>query len=89
IESMRHQWPNLEIKVFGSGHSLIADERALRSIIGNIIQNALIHGKAKVLTFEIQAGSLRFRDDGVGFKGDWQMLGDMFHRHTTTSGSGL
>ena len=33
--------------------------------------------------------SVLFKDNGKGFQGDLSSLGEAFHRHTVTSGSGL
>lgn len=89
VESLRHQWPSIELEILGPNVTLRADERALRSVLSNLIQNALVHGKAKRLRFEIAGDEIRFRDDGSGFQGEWQRLGEIFHRPTSTSGSGL
>lgn len=88
VESLRHQWPDIQIELRGPA-KVRADERALRSVLGNLIQNARVHGKARKLTFTAGANQIGFRDDGVGFSGDWSELGRFSHRATATSGSGL
>ncbi len=89
LESLRHQWPAIRLDVDGDSMKVHADERALRSVISNLIQNSLVHGKARCLRFEIKGYEVRFRDDGAGFQGEWENLGEIFHRPTSTSGSGL
>ena len=89
VESLKHQWPTIAIEVTGPKRNVRADERALKSVLSNLIQNSLIHGKAKSLKFEIQDTEIKFADDGTGFTGEVQKLGRIFHRPTTTSGSGL
>ena len=89
VESLKHQWPTIQLEVKGSPARLRVDERALRSVINNLIQNSLVHGRAKTLRFEITGNEIRFQDDGSGFKGEWTKLGEIFHRPTATSGSGL
>lgn len=92
IERTREQWPNLEIELSGAA-TVNADERALRTILSNLVQNALVHGKARRVRFEVarEAGRVRLtvKDDGRGFEGDVGALGVLFHRPRSTSGSGL
>jgi signal transduction histidine kinase len=89
IESVRHQWPMLKIILKGNAVKIKADERALRSVVSNLIQNSLIHGKAKTLTFEFAGDAILFYDDGAGFIGNLKKLARIYHRPTPTSGSGL
>lgn len=90
VESLRHQWPTIRLEVRGNSIArLRVDERALRSVINNLIQNSINHGRAKTLRFEVLENEIRFHDDGQGFKGEWTKLGEIFHRPTATSGSGL
>lgn len=89
VESLKHQWPTIELEVKGANTRFHVDERALRSVINNLIQNALVHGRAKKLRFEVSQNEIRFLDDGTGFKGNSGELGQIFHRPTATSGSGL
>lgn len=74
--------------------SLYADRRALESLLKNIFQNALLHGKAENIwilpeTLNERMLSIVIKDDGKGFDGDPQKLGHFFQKHATTSGSGL
>jgi signal transduction histidine kinase len=89
VESLQHQWPSIRLTVHGPSGHLRADERALRSVINNLIQNSLVHGQAKKLDFEVAEDEIRFQDDGKGFFGEMSDLGRIFHRPTSTSGSGL
>lgn len=93
VESLRHHWPDLEIDQNGDGIAR-ADKRALESILKNLAQNAVVHGRASKLNIDVQRQGpwirARVSDDGRGFQGeDSTKLGRMFERHTTTSGSGL
>jgi signal transduction histidine kinase len=92
LEMMGHQWPDLEVSIEGDGYVNV-DRRALESIFKNLFQNAVVHGRASKMTVDIQSEgpwvTTRLTDDGRGFKGDFRRLGQMFERHSTSSGSGL
>jgi len=93
IERMREQWPSLKINLAADG-MVKGDDRALRTIFSNLLQNALVHGKASVVSVALsENGSGRVvvtvLDDGAGFKGEANKLGQLFHRPTSESGSGL
>ncbi|HMN67823.1 MAG TPA: HAMP domain-containing sensor histidine kinase [Bdellovibrionales bacterium] len=93
VERLREQWPNLKIRT--EGRSVVrADERALRTVFSNLAQNAMVHGKAttvEIKSSDVGADRVRIviRDDGRGFDGDPEVLGELFHRPKATSGSGL
>ncbi len=93
VESMKQQWVDLDVKV-ESDCLLNVDARAIESICKNIIQNALIHGKAKNLMISCKRVSdarvqINFKDDGSGFKGKDKSLAKLFVRHSSTSGTGI
>lgn len=93
IERMREQWPTLKIKLSSDG-TIRGDDRALRTIFSNLLQNSLIHGKASEVSVALsEPGGGRIMisvlDDGSGFKGETRKLGQLFHRPTPASGSGL
>lgn len=93
LENFLHQWPDIEFKI-DRDIQFMADRRAVESIFKNIIQNSVIHGKAKKIkvTAETQGEgriTIRFQDDGLGLQGDVEKLGHLFHRHYSGSGSGL
>jgi len=89
VKSLQHQWPTIQLQVNGASKKLRVDERALKSVISNLIQNALVHGRAKTLKFNFVGSEIYFEDDGSGFKGATGELGTIFYRPTSTSGSGL
>lgn len=92
LNSMTHHWPDLRFEISGQA-KIYADHRAVESIVKNLLQNAVVHGRATHVRARIETKSgfavLRIEDDGSGFKGDLQKLGVMFERHGTSSGSGL
>ncbi len=93
IEAMKPQWSDLKIDV-QNDCQLRVDARALESICKNIIQNAIIHGHAnqieiRSLMKSTQIVQIDFKDDGIGFKGDQGALGDLFVRHSSSSGTGI
>jgi signal transduction histidine kinase len=93
VERMREQWPNLAIDFSGAA-TVSGDERALRTILSNLVQNAHVHGRATKIEMQLsrpQPGKVEIRvsDNGKGFDGDTAALGELFHRPKPTSGSGL
>lgn len=94
LNGLRHYWPELKIQM--QDECVVrADVRALESILKNLLQNAVVHGKAthvEVSCETLDGGervSLELMDNGKGFGGDPRKLGQMFVRHTTSSGSGI
>lgn len=92
ISGVSHHWPHLKISV-AQDAILHADRRALESIFKNLIQNAVIHGKATQMQISARASGeqciLEFKDDGKGFAGSIENLGRIFERHSPSSGSGI
>ncbi len=90
---LRHHWPDLQVEVERDVW-VHADQRAFESIIKNLIQNSVVHGKASRVLIRADAhgaGLVRlvFEDNGRGFNGNLERLGRMFERHSTSSGSGI
>ncbi len=93
VERMREQWPNLQIHL-NQDAVVNADERAMRTIFSNLLQNSLVHGKASKVSVDVESAApgqvrLSVYDDGLGYKGDASHLGKLFYRPTSSSGSGL
>src|SRR6266850_8009717 len=93
IDTLRHHWPDLLITQSGDG-VIMADERALESVLTNLVQNSVTHGQASevdVIVKHSDNGRLivRVSDNGHGFHGDLNRLGKLFVRHTRGSGSGV
>lgn len=79
ISTLRGEFPELTIqlerKVLVKG-----DRRALLSLLRNVLQNAIAHGKASVISIQVQEMAhgqveLRIQDNGLGFKGPLKKLG--------------
>ena len=93
IDTLRHHWPGLMITQSGDG-MIMADARALESVLTNLVQNSVTHGHATAVDVSVTRGpdggfQVRVSDNGLGFQGDLSRLGKLFVRHTRGSGSGV
>jgi signal transduction histidine kinase len=94
IDYMRDDWPELEIEITGD-LSVRADRRALESILRNLLQNAVVHGRAQRMQIDLRRSSsgaieIVVADDGLGTTSDLTTALDRpFVRPTATSGSGV
>src|ERR1051325_10323815 len=55
IDNLRRHWPDLTIRQAGDA-IVLADARALESVLTNLIQNAVTHGHASEIDIRIDAG---------------------------------
>jgi signal transduction histidine kinase len=92
IDALRLNWPDLTIALTGDA-AVMADARALESVLTNLVQNSFIHGHANKVDINVRRRDGRVRvtviDNGQGFKGDLAELGKLFVRHARSSGSGV
>jgi signal transduction histidine kinase len=94
IERQRDDWPTLAIDVDGSG-TVMADARALDTVLRNILQNAVIHGSATRASVQITSAPgdvarMTIEDDGSGISPEGlAQLGEPFARPSATSGTGV
>lgn len=93
VAAISVHWPQLQVEVKRDA-KVRADHRALECILKNLIQNACVHGQARRVEIEPSADAsgrieVSVRDDGKGFTGDPETLGQEFVRHTTRSGAGI
>src|ERR1051325_1531514 len=92
IAALRLHWPNVKITLTGDAE-VMADARALESVLTNLVQNAVTHGHATEVSANVQRRGGRVRvtvvDNGRGFQGDLRQLGRLFVRHARSSGSGV
>src|SRR5258708_27906912 len=71
IDTLRHHWPDLAIRQSGDG-VIMADSRALESVLTNLIQNSVTHGQATEEEGSGKRGNndrliVSFRDNGHCF----------------------
>ena len=92
IEALRLHWPDVNFALTGDAE-VMADARALESVLTNLVQNAVIHGHASQVNLDVRRRdgrvSVTVVDNGQGFKGDLSKLGTLFVRHARSSGSGV
>ena len=94
IDYLRDDFPELTIEVSGDGR-VRADRRALESILRNLLQNAVVHGRATRVALDLRratSGAIEIvvTDDGSGATVDLATALDRpFVRPTATSGSGV
>lgn len=92
LERVKSSFPGFTVDL-PSDVKVMADPRALESVLKNLIQNSIVHGGATHLTVhhEVSPGQVWFTlsDNGEGFQGDAQAIGKLFYRHTARSGSGI
>ena len=58
LNSLQYHWPHLQIFYSGS-HRIFVDAKALESILTNLIQNSMLHGKATQVTVQIENPDLK------------------------------
>jgi len=92
MEALRLHWPSVTITMNGDG-VVMADARALESVLTNLVQNSVIHGHATQVEVTVRRTNGRLSvtviDNGRGFQGDQGQLGKLFVRHARSSGSGV
>jgi signal transduction histidine kinase len=101
IESVRGFWSELEFRI-DQDAEIVADRRAIISVLRNLIQNAVLHGEATAVEFSARALSsgkvqITVYDNGKGFKGDVKNLGQQMRfvaqpapeRSATDKGNGI
>jgi signal transduction histidine kinase len=92
IDTMRLHWPDLTITQVGDA-AVVADARALESVLTNLVHNAVTHGDATRVDVQVKRSEgrvcVQVSDNGSGFQGDVKELGKLFVRHTRSSGSSV
>ncbi len=89
---IRSEWPEIEISMT-SDATVYADELALRSVFRNLIQNAVIHGKATKVQLVVKEVAshyeIQFQANGEAFTGELEQLGQRFIQPKSSHGNGL
>jgi signal transduction histidine kinase len=95
VDYLREDFPELVIDLTGDAR-VRADRRALESVLRNLLQNAVVHGRASRVTLDVRRSTsgggveIVVTDDGSGSKVDLSTVLDRpFVRPTKTSGSGV
>jgi signal transduction histidine kinase len=94
VERQRDDWPGLAIVIEGDA-AVRADARAFDTVLRNLLQNAVLHGRASQVTVSIARtgdGTVRIvvADNGQGpAVTDLTRLGEAFLRPGPTSGTGV
>ncbi len=94
VDRQRDDWPTLSIEVSGNA-TVLADARALDTVLRNVLQNAVLHGSATRVSVRIVPASqgvvqVAIEDNGVGLSvKDLSQLGEPFARPSATSGTGV
>ena len=96
IGTIRSDFTNLNIELKQDAE-LTTDKKWFLSILKNIFQNSLLHGKASHIEISVQPGSnesiaISIKDNGIGYtNGNVALLGsDIFKsNHSQSNGIGL
>jgi signal transduction histidine kinase len=93
VESIAHEFADLTVTIEGEV-TLLADARALESVLRNLFQNALVHGQARAISIRVTdrgngVASIAIEDDGKGPATEPELLGQLFFRPTSRSGIGV
>lgn len=91
--SLRNEFADLSFEIEKEAH-IQGDRRALLSVFRNLLQNALLHGKASTVRIKVRAINshrleLIVEDDGLGFKGSLEKLGSEILISTDSRGNGI
>lgn len=93
LQNMQYSFPDLTIHL-AEDRMILCDRRVLECVLKNLLQNAVVHGKARTVNIAVRDHNdhkvtVVLHDDGSGFKGDLHKMGEIFYRHRSNSGSGI
>jgi len=93
VESVALEFTDLTVRL-DRDVAVIADARALESVLRNLFQNALVHGNADTVEIRVRDGedgnvTITVEDNGAGPAVDPAALGRLFFRPTPRSGTGV
>ncbi|MBW3563322.1 MAG: HAMP domain-containing histidine kinase [Acidobacteria bacterium] len=93
VDSIASEFSELDVRIEDDA-MILADARALESVLRNLFQNALVHGGADAVTIRVEKGTgsnvrIIVEDNGSGPATDPSELGRLFFRPTSRSGTGV
>jgi signal transduction histidine kinase len=91
--NLRSEFADLSVELERDA-KISGDRRALMSVVRNLLQNSVLHGKATTVRIRVRAlNSSRleviFEDDGLGFKGETNKLGSELLNSKDSRGNGI
>lgn len=93
IESLRIQWSEVDFRLQQDAE-IVADKRAMVSVLRNIIHNSVLHGQATAIEISVRAEGpqqveVTVQDNGKGFSGDVTQLGTEVLPSKNERGNGI
>ncbi|UYL08705.1 HAMP domain-containing histidine kinase [Bdellovibrio sp. SKB1291214] len=93
MANLRSEFADLSVELERDA-KISGDRRALMSVVRNLLQNSVLHGKATTVRIRVRAlNSSRleviFEDDGLGFKGETNKLGSALLNSKDSRGNGI
>lgn len=93
FSTLRNEFPDLSLELEKEA-AIFGDRRALLSVFRNLLQNAVIHGKASAVKLQVKSLGrehieILVRDNGLGFKGNINKLGSEILISTDSHGNGI
>ncbi|QDK46884.1 MULTISPECIES: HAMP domain-containing sensor histidine kinase [unclassified Bdellovibrio] len=93
MANLRSEFADLSVELERDA-KISGDRRALMSVVRNLLQNSVLHGKATTVRIRVRAlNSNRleviFEDDGLGFKGETNKLGSELLNSKDSRGNGI
>jgi signal transduction histidine kinase len=89
---LRNDFGDLKIEL-NQDAVIRADKRAILSVVRNIFQNSVLHGKADLIQIEAHPIGQNIRvsilDNGSGFLGDLQKIGEEILQSQDSRGNGI
>nr|BFD64330.1 hypothetical protein BdHM001_30110 [Bdellovibrio sp. HM001] len=95
LSSLRSEFSELTVELEREA-KILGDRRALLSVLRNLLQNSVLHGKATTVKIKVRPHSegrieLTLQDNGLGFKGILKKLGSeiLMSQDVRSNGIGL
>lgn len=91
--NLRSEFADLSVELERDA-KISGDRRALMSVVRNLLQNSVLHGKATTVRISVRALNnsrleVIFEDDGLGFKGETNKLGSELLNSKDSRGNGI